>query len=315
MKHHFQVNWVNGMKITSNHFIELENHFVHRIQNSLKGMVTPFSYGLLPGDNSGWDIPKFSISFNENKLRSLTSFSAVTPEGFLIEIPANLEFSLAKPITEASSYYLIISIKPFDRVPFGLLNEEEKPLRFPDSIAEYQFQLVARDVSTLHTVGDCVVPVGKFFRSNFEEDKSYIPPCSRVNAHPALMEMYNSLHAVFNDLEKKVLEMLGEQNISNRIMLVNLLNFFSEHKIAFDWHMLYQPPIYTFEMVNQLARTIYYSSSIQNSHYNDQLNNVLHGIMANRYDHLEIAASIANVRQFTDNYLKFLPKQENIFGV
>jgi len=278
-------------------------------------MVTPLSYGLLPGEEKDWNIPKFSISFNENKLRSLSSFCALSPEGYLVEIPANLEFSLAKPITEASSYYLVISIKPFERVPYGLLNEEESPLRFPESIAEYQFQLVAREANTLHSVGNCVVPVGKFFRSNFDEDKSYIPPCARINAHPALMEIYNSLHAAMNDLEKKVLEMLSEPNISNRIMLVNLLNFFTDNKTEYDWNLQYQPPVYLFEMVNKLARTIYYSSSIQNSHYNEQLTNILQGIMTYKYDHLEIGAAITNVKQFTENYLKFLPKQENIFGV
>ena len=315
MKHYFQVNWVNGMKISSNHFIELENHFVHRVQNSLKSLINPLNYGLMPGENAEWSLPKFIISFNENKLRSLSSFSALTPEGYLIEIPANLEFSLAKPITEASVYYLVVSIKPFERVPYGLLNEEESPLRFPNSMPEFQFQLIARDINTIHTLGDCVIPVGKFFRSNFDEDKSYIPACTSISAHPALMDIYNAFQATLNDLEKKILEMLGEQNISNRTMLVNLLNYFTEHKAGFDWQIIYQPPVYLFEMINKLARTIYYSASVQNNHYNENLTNILQNIIAFRYDHLEIASGLPLFRQFNDNYLKFLPKQENIFGV
>ncbi len=315
MNQHFQVNWVNGMKISSNHFIQMENHFVHRIQNSFQGVINPLIYGILPGNDNDWNIPKFSVSFNENKLRSLTSFSALTPEGFLIEIPENLEFSLAKPITEASSYYLVVSIRPFDRVPYGLLNEQESPLRFPESIAEYQFQMVARGNNVLHEIGKCVIPVGKFFRSNFDEEKSYIPPCTSIISHPALMELYKSFLVLLNDLEKKVLELLSMQNISNRMLLVNLMNFLTEYKVSYDWRFMYQAPVYLFELVNKLARTIYYSSSIQNIHYNEQLNNILLGVMNYRYDHLEIASSLANVRQFTENYLKFLPKQEKVFGV
>jgi hypothetical protein len=315
MSQYFQVNWVNGMKITSGHFIELENHFIHRIQSSFKGVVNDLSYGLIPGGEKERNVPQFSISFGENKIKLLNNLYALSPDGHFIQLPADLEFSIAKPISEASAYFLVISIKPFERIPYGLIDEQESPLRFPESIPEYQFQLLPHNVNSIHSFGGCIVPIGKFVGSTFEEDKSYIPPCTSLQAHPALQESYNTLRVAFNDLEKKTLELLGEQNIPNRMMLVNLVNFFNENKTAFDWYVPHQPPVFMFEKVNKVARIIFYSSEIQKVQIKDELKNLLQGIMNFKYDHLDISKAVANARLFTDNYLKFLPKQDNVFGV
>jgi hypothetical protein len=315
MNQYFQVNWVNGMKITSGHFIELENHFIHRIQSSFKGIVSDISYGLTPGSDKDRNTPQFSISFGDNKLKLLHSLYALSPEGHFIQLPADLEFSIAKPISEASSYYLVISIKPFERIPYGLIDEQESPLRFPESISEYQFQLIPHNINAIHSFGGCIVPIGKYLGSTFEEDKSYIPPCTSVQSHPALLELYSTLHITFNELEKKVLELLNEQNIPNRMMLVNLINFFNENKTAFDWYIQHQPPVFLIEKVSKVARIIYYSSEIQKVQLKDELKGVLLGIMNFKYNHLDISKAVANVKLFTDNYLKFLPKQDNVFGV
>jgi hypothetical protein len=315
MSQNFQVNWVNGMKITSGHFIELENHVIQRMQNSFRGVVNNLSYGLVPGGELEENIPQFSISFSENKIRPLHAINAITPDGYLIQLPANLEFSIAKPLAEAAAYYLVISIKPFERVPYGLINEEESPLRFPSVIPEYQFSLIPQNINTLHILGNCMVPVGKYSGTTFNEEKSFIPPCTSIQAHPALLELYNTLHITFNDLEKKILELLGKQNISNRMMLVNLISFFNENKTAFEWYMPFQPPVFLIETITKIARIIYFSSEIQNMPIKEDLKVLLQGLISFEYNHLEIGKAVANARSFTDNYLRFLPKSDNVFGV
>lgn len=315
MNQYFQVNWVNGMKITSGHFVELENHFIHRIQNSFKGVVSDLSYGLFPGGEKDRNIPQFSVSFSENKIKLFNNLSALSSDGYFIQLPAGLEFNIAKPISEALSYYLVISIKPFERIPYGMIDEQESPLRFPEAIPEYQFQLLPPNGNAVHSFGGCIIPIGKYIGSSFEEDKSYIPPCTSVQSHPVLLESYSALSVTFNDLEKKILELLNEQNIPNRMMLVNLINFFNENKPAFDWYIPHQPPVFMFEKVSKVARIIYYSSEIQKAQLKDELKSLLRGIMNFKYDHLEISKAVANAKLFTDNYLKFLPKQDNVFGV
>lgn len=315
MKEFLQVNWVNGMRISSNHFIDMENHFVHRGQISMKSFVNPLNYGLMEGEESSSQRPKFSLMFNENKIKTLNGFRALTSDGYLVEIPSGHEFALAKPTTEAKSYYLLLSIRPFERVPFGLLNEEEKPLRFPNTIPEFQFHLTSKEISVGHHFGGGVLPVGKYFRSNFEEDKNYIPPCTTVSAHPKLIEFYDKMKIMLNDLEKAVLEMLAIPKIGNRYMLLNLVSFLNEHKTAFDWRFFYAPPVLMFELINKLAKTIYYTSSTNNFHFKDQNANILHAAMNFKYDHLDAYLSIMSAKPLIDNFMRFIPKQENMFGV
>jgi hypothetical protein len=315
MNPNYQVNWINGMKITSGHFIEMENHFIQRIQSSFRGVVNNISYGLVPVGDLEENIPQFSLSFSENKIRPLHTINAITPDGYFIYLPANLEFSIAKPLVEAAAYYLVISIKPFERIPHGLINEEESPLRFPSVIAEYQFSLVPQNINTLHILGNCMIPVGKYSGTTFNEDKSYIPPCTSIQAHPVLLELYNTLHITFNDLEKKVLELLGKQNISNRLMLVNLINFFNENKTAFEWYIPFQPPVFLIETISKVARIIYFSSEIQNLPFKEDLKVILQALISFEYNHLEIGKAVSFVKSFTDNYLRFLPKSDNVFGV
>jgi hypothetical protein len=112
-----------------------------------------------------------------------------------------------------------------------------------------------------------------------------------------------------------VFEGLSEQNVGNRMMLLNLVNFFNTHKVEFDWKLLYLPPIHLFELMNKLARIILYSSSVQNVHFNDQLTSLLQSLINNKYDHLDAGIGLPAIKQFTENYTKFLPKQDNIFGV
>jgi hypothetical protein len=315
MNQNFQVNWVNGMKIASGHFIEMENHFIQRLQSSFRGVVNNIAYGMIPGGDLEENIPQFSISFSENKIRPLHPVQAITADGYLIQLPANLEFSIAKPLTEAAAYYLVISVKPFERVPYGLINEEESPLRFPSVIPEYQFSFVPQNINTLHILGNCMVPVGKYTGTTFSEDKSFIPPCTSIQAHPALLETYNSLHITFNDLEKKIMELLGKPNISNRMMLVNLINFFNENKTAFEWYIPFQSPVFLVETVCKVARIMYFSSEIQGVQIKEDLKVILQALISFEYNHLEIGKAVSYVKSFTDNYLRFLPKSDNVFGV
>jgi len=142
MNQYYQVNWINGMKINSGHFIELENHFISRIQNSTKGFVNDLSYGLLPSDQETITIPQFSVSLSEKKIRVIRGFSAFTREGYLVQIPAGMDFPLSRPSDDGLVHFLVLNMKPYVRMPFGEINEQESPSRFPYSIAECQFSFL-----------------------------------------------------------------------------------------------------------------------------------------------------------------------------
>lgn len=49
---YFSVNWVDGMKITKDHFIGMENALLDNIRDSYALTLKDFNYGLLPAVSS-----------------------------------------------------------------------------------------------------------------------------------------------------------------------------------------------------------------------------------------------------------------------
>ena len=48
-----QVNWIDGMKVNKNHFIEQENYFTARINDSSNKFLDNNNYGLLSNSTNG----------------------------------------------------------------------------------------------------------------------------------------------------------------------------------------------------------------------------------------------------------------------
>jgi hypothetical protein len=315
MKQYYQVNWINGMKITSDHFIDLEKHFIYRVRNSIKGVINDMSYGLLPPEDKEINSPRFNLLLNEKKIRVLSDFAMISPGGDFVNIPANLEFELLKPPGEASQYYLVLTIDPYERVPFGEINDLESPLRNPNAIPAYRFHFLARNSNTSNSFGNAIIPVAKYSGSSFEEDDSYIPPCTSVKSHPTLVELCNDVLISFVELERKVFELLKKPNITNKAILINLANFLALNKTALDWYISHQPPVFLFEKIVQLAKVFYNTMEIQNMNYKDDMKGLLSKVVELRYDHMEISAAVSVTKSFLKNYSKLLPKDDTIFGV
>jgi hypothetical protein len=300
MNEYFQVNWINGMKITADHFIELENHFISRTQNSIKGFISPLNYGLIPGVEENVTIPHFSVSLNKDKVNMLHGFVALTPEGHLLQIPANQEFPIAKPDVQADWYYLVVSGKPYIRAPFGSINAQENPSRYPYAMQDYQFEFFAPNKDHHNVLEYNKIPVARYSGVVFEEDKSYIPPCTSIQSHPDLIALYKVFQEAFSELERKILTLLKTKDHQNNPLLANLIGFFGQHKPAIDNYIQYQPPSAMVEKVQQIARIIHYYFKIQNRE-------ALTEIVDFKYNHFDIKKAVDMVYSFIRSYQQFLP--------
>jgi len=150
-----QVNWIDGMKINKDHFIEMENHFTARINDISNNFLNTNNYGLLPHKG---DPDKFlSISKtidNQNYLNvKVDSCFAVTPGGFRIDISKkepeqgdftiqNVESKYEIASDKDDTLFVILSIDPFTRIPVGKADSSEYPLRLPFVNPEYKLHLI-----------------------------------------------------------------------------------------------------------------------------------------------------------------------------
>jgi hypothetical protein len=304
MNQYYQVNWINGMKVTSGHFIDLENHFISRIQNTFRGFVNDLTYGWIPDDGVQSVSPHFLINANQSTIKVLRGFTALTPGGYLLQVPPNLEFPLTKQESDASRVWLTISLKPFSRIPFGKINEQESPLRVPNAMPELHFDFIPLNDLLIHSLGNDVIPVGKYTGQGLGEEKDYIPPCTSIQSNRTLVEVCKDVMVAFNEFEAKVFDLLKRSYNRDSVMLTNLLNFFNLNKTAIDWYMPYQPPVFMMEKIQQVARIIHYSHE---GNFKDEPGKLLNRIITYKYDHLEILKAVEIARGFVKNHSDLLP--------
>jgi hypothetical protein len=312
MKQYYPINWINGMKVTSEHFIALENHFFNRSQIIVKGYINNLTYGLIPDDDKDKNSPRFSLLIVEEKIKFLKGFAALTPEGQLVQIPPDIEVDIQKPGDNPPPYYLVLSVNPYSRIAYGEINEQESPLRYPFALPEYKFQFLPIQSGILHVLGNTIIPIAKFSSSSLDEDTSYIPPCTSVQSHSTLVNLYIELQKMFVKIEQTVYELLKKPLITNKPLLMSLVEFFNQNKTAIDWYIQYQPPVFLFEKIIQIASIIYYYNEIEAKQIKDEeIRKGLIQIVNFKYNHLEISKAVSIANTFINVATKILPKDDS----
>ena len=102
-ENNFRVNWIDGMKISKNHFIKSENALISNINNATKLNITPNNYGLLPSYKEAEKSIDVVISLDGQDTIEvvLNKCLAVTLGGYQINITDQ-----TKALLEQSGYVL-----------------------------------------------------------------------------------------------------------------------------------------------------------------------------------------------------------------
>jgi hypothetical protein len=159
------------------------------------------------------------------------------------------------------------------------------------------------------------VPVGKYNGGSFEEDISYIPPCTSVQSHPAITRLGEDVKNRVTELMRKVEELRKKTNVTNKEMLYEMVRFSNQNLTAVLWYMNYQPPVFLIEKVHQIARIFHFAIITNNLQVKEEYARLLKEFVDFQYNHLEIGSAVEIVRKFINNFQNFLPKDDTSFGV
>ncbi|WP_445722675.1 hypothetical protein [Flavobacterium sp.] len=205
---HFPVNWIDGMKINKNHFIELQDNIEDLIRDARNLEVNELNYGLLPTLLSRPFNYTISIDTHNELSVTIKMLKAITPAGGRIEITdLTGEFSekieLKDLNNKETNFFLLLNVDPYSRVPSGEQNMEEVPPRFPHALSKYTLTCVAETEVNQNNIGALQFPIAKF-KSNgdsYEVMTSYIPPSLTLNSHPSLVNLFETYDLFFKQLE------------------------------------------------------------------------------------------------------------------
>ncbi|MEO6328781.1 MAG: hypothetical protein ABIO55_07610 [Ginsengibacter sp.] len=278
---YFPVNWIDGMKINKNHFIDQDNACTDALQQMSSLNLSPIRYGVLPPSLAGEETFNVKMSFdNQNSLRvSILSCKAITPGGVSIDLSSlstvvsadsgnilTATFPFSSANSEATSWVFLF-VHPFEKQTAGSPDVAENPPRFPTVLPTYSIRLVSESEYRQFAHHPYAIPVGKIYvnGNDIKIEDEYIPPCLSLNANDDLISLHGEIDKFLADLElycsqivQKIFKKNQQNEISELVMFLcdRVMLFLSQAITAMRFNVLYEPPVMLFANISTLARVI-----------------------------------------------------------
>jgi len=270
------VNWIDGMKINKSHFLSMQDNYTDILRDTAGSFLTPINYGLLP-QSSVRESVKISLVIDNHKLLrvKIEECHAVTPNGARIEINSSknaIDMQMPYPeavyeLKDGGEIVLLASIvvNPFERTPFGELNPEENPPRYPFLIPTYRLQLATEEQMSQASQTGYQLTVGKIVVNKEQSylQKGYIPPCSTVSCHQGLIDAHTSIDKFMGQMELYAVQIAQKINRKKQtnelaLMVLNLseiiVTYLGNEINSLRWFGLYDTPAFMFDKIVRLGR-------------------------------------------------------------
>ncbi|MBE9599393.1 hypothetical protein [Pedobacter sp. MC2016-24] len=221
------INWINGMKLSSDHFTASDLYLQDFVRNAISLHLNNSNYGFLPpfaGYKSSHDIEITEKATNHIEVR-VRYCNAITPEGCHIDIEQsdlmdmlvhNHYFGQSEP----RNYLILLVVNPFHRTPTGTPNPEESPIRYPELAKSYSIVVLPETELASQAADSYFLTIGQVYYENgrLSINHSYIPPSSTITSHPALIRYYETFSVLLNDLQLAAFKIIdktaGRDNIT-----------------------------------------------------------------------------------------------------
>ena len=280
---HHPVNWVDGMKISRRHFAEADHALTDYLRDATALHLRPDCYGLLPAtDELGSADFELLLSVDaQNEVQArLTQCRAVTAGGVRIEItttstPLTARTNLVQllntfglPALEGSRFSVVLTVNPFERVPTGTPVPEEVPPRHPYTLPSYGLSFVPTQQLSNAVSGAFALPVGELVLTEGElrPVSHFVPPCTAVASHPALLKALHQLDFQLRELETDAFKIIHKVKLrtDKSNPLAELVRGLAEHTLFALAQQLTtlrlmaaaQPPIYLLDALMRIAKQV-----------------------------------------------------------
>ncbi|TCD07621.1 hypothetical protein EZ449_13880 [Pedobacter frigidisoli] len=221
------INWVNGMKLSSDHFTVSDLYIQDFVRNAVSLNINANNYGFLPpfaGYKSSHDIEITEKATNHIEVR-IRYCNAVTPEGCHIDIEQsdNMDSLVHNHYfgqSEPRNYLILLVVNPYNRIPSGTPNPDESPIRYPELAKSYSISILPESELGSQTVDSFFLTIGQVYYENgrLTINNSYIPPSATITSHPSLIRYYESFSVLLNELQLSAFKIIdktgGRDNIT-----------------------------------------------------------------------------------------------------
>lgn len=261
------VNWVQGMNVSSAHFIATENYFSEKMIQGLSVCMKEYAYGILSERKGANDTILSLEGRAEHAKVVLNSYRGITPGGVIInfdkEVGVECSCNGLDSVSE-DGWNVVLTVAPYDRNPYGEPDMMETPPRYPFVEPSYRLNLMARLKNASDYYGPNSVIVGLLRKKDdsFVLDANYIPPTVSMSDNPDLLELHRRFSSYLADIKfavsivlSKALEQSNRTPLVSNIILVCKMLFQTLSALYFDWHnrSYKYSPYQVVEVMNRMA--------------------------------------------------------------
>ena len=276
---HFPVNWIDGMKINKNHFIEQDDAWTDNLQEIASLGLSPVRYGVLAASAAGentFDV-KISLDNQESLKVTVISCHAITLGGMRIAIPAmstqgqpdtgqvltkTFPFSSAK---SDSAWWIFLFVHPYEKQPAGSPDLAETPPRLPFVLPTYSLEIISDTNYREFAHHPYAIPIGKVLvnGNDIRIEDEYLPPCFSIAAHPDLLSLHEEMDKYYARIElycsqivQKIYVKKQQNEISELVMFLcdRVMLYLGQVISTMRWKMMYDGPVDLFMSLATLAR-------------------------------------------------------------
>lgn len=272
---HHSVNWIDGMKVSQQHFFDQENHLLDVIRDSRAIPLNDYNYGIMRAHNENDPIKVEMVG----DTLVLYRCRGITAGGNRIEIveermAQHMIYDLRELVNRHHlnaavnmSFVAVVRIDPFKRIPGGEINAEEQPPRHPWAYPFYQLDVIREEEFNRLEMLTTILPVKKLTWQNdkFVLHQRFIPPCTSINVLPKLKDKYETYRMTLSSIYDACLRIIrkikneGQSNIFNAnifIFATDLGQFLAANFDEFNLTYSNNPPIFLLRFMCKLVRTV-----------------------------------------------------------
>ncbi len=207
------IHWQDGMKVSKDHFLGMENAFRSDHLDAAASQLTSFSYGLLPQLNHSKSLDLFlKLDQSDEVVLNLLICHAITPGGAYISIDADSQHKPELRISQSNlleriktsqdgRLYVAVKINPYQRNKVGEnLNGEDPPRQpFTESLVELHVATY-EEISRTNVNGLSEVIVHSLLMKDDKValDVEFIPPTYNVSGSSDLLRTVESWEEWFS---------------------------------------------------------------------------------------------------------------------
>ena len=276
------INWIDGMKISKDHFLGLQRAVEERIRDerALAGLTRDF--GILPGAFNGKAPLDHVLTFEGRHkfVLELAQCRGITQGGDRIEVldhgdPLEPRSVLSGEVEqtlmqEGHEFDILVRVDSLNMAAYGVPDVKESPPRHPyarpkctlDWVPVKEFQHEGQGLNHL------VIARLKVVKNELVQDMDFIPACVTLDALPRLAQFHDEYFKFLKDIERNLFRIVVKLNkrdartdLSDAVDLFCRagIQFLERELASFQVLAARQSPRYMVVHAMSFARTFHYA--------------------------------------------------------